>query len=415
MSDRRGGRERAQDPPVRVVILSHTAELGGGELALVRLCQAVDRRRALIRVILFADGPLRLRLVHAGVPVDVIALDESVATADRHSAGRLSLANLRRVALLLPFGFRLIRRLRQLRPDLIHTNSLKADLIAVPAALLTGCPLIWYVHDRISPDYLPASMVWLIRGAARVFPRRVVVNSRATAETLAPCPTTLVYPGFSPEQATTGPDRATVDPPVIGMIGRISSTKGQLEFVRALPAVLRAHPDVTARIVGAPMFGAEDYLAAVRAEAVRLGVDRAIEWVSFVPDIRGELDRLSLFVHASPVPEPFGQVIVEAMIRAVPVIATRGGGATEIVEPADGEDVAAGPLGVLVQPGDVTGLAEAILAVLADPVGAGRRARAAWSSATGRFDMARTADQILGIWTGAVVCRSGGATTLESP
>lgn len=400
---------------VRVVILSHTAELGGGELALLRLCQAVDPHDALIRVILFADGPLRLRLAEAGVPVDVIALDETVATADRHSAGRLSLTNVRRLGLLLPFGVRLIRRLRQLRPDLVQTNSLKSDLIGVPAAILAGCPLVWYVHDRISPDYLPASMVLMIRRVARLCPRRVVVNSFATADTLAPCPTTVVYPGFRPEQATAGPDRTTVSPPVVGMIGRISPTKGQMEFVRALPAVLRQHPEVTARIVGAPMFGAEDYLASVCAEAGRLGVDQAIDWVDFVPDTRAELDRLAVFVHASPVPEPFGQVIVEAMIRAVPVVATRGGGATEIVEPIVGKDAAAGPLGVLVEPGDVVGLAAGILSVLGDTAAADRRARSAWASATSRFDVARTAERIVGIWTGMLSADRVGRGSSHHP
>ena len=129
--------------------------MGGGELALLRLCEAIDPRRALVSVILFADGPLRARLEEAGIPVDIVALDESVATIDRHSAGRLSRANLRRIALMAPFAVRLVRRLRQLRPDLIQTNTLKADLIGVPAAILAGRPLIWYVHDRISPDYLP--------------------------------------------------------------------------------------------------------------------------------------------------------------------------------------------------------------------------------------------------------------------
>jgi glycosyltransferase involved in cell wall biosynthesis len=354
---------------------------------------------ACIRVILFADGPLRRRLEDAGVPVDVIALDEAVATADRHSASRLSPANVRRLALLLPFGMRLVRRLRQLRPDLIQTNTLKAALIGVPTAILAGRPLIWYLHDRISPDYLPGSMVWLIRTAARIFPRAVIANSMATANTLMPCPSIVVYPGFSPEQAASEPRRTVLEPAVVGMIGRISSTKGQLEFVRSIPRVLAEYPTTRFRIVGAPMFGAEDYLALVRTEAVQLGVDQVIDWVDFVADPREELDALSVFVHASPVPEPFGQVIVEAMVRGVPVVATRGGGATEIVEPPDSADGLTRPLGLLVEPGDPVALSRAIIAVLSDPSSARRRAERAWASALGRFAVGETAARIVAVWT----------------
>lgn len=385
---------------MRVVILSHTAELGGGELALLRLCRAVDPDQALVRIILFADGPLRSRLVEAGFPVDIVALDKAVATADRHSAGTLSMVTVRRFALLVPFVLRLVRRLRQLRPDLIQTNTLKANLIGIPAAFMAGRPLIWYVHDRISPDYLPGSMVSLIRLAARIFPRRIIANSESTARTLAPCPAVVAYPGFSPEQATSAPRGVSLGPPVIGMIGRISATKGQLEFVRSLPEIRRRHPTVRARILGAPLFGAHEYLAKVRAEAVRLGVDDVIEWIDFVPDPRGELDRLTVFVHASPVPEPFGQVIVEAMIRGVPVVATRGGGATEIVEPSGTAGcVIEGPLGLLVDPGDAKALGAAICSVLSDPEAAAERADRAWLSATARFSVSTSADRVVGTWT----------------
>ena len=39
---------------------------------------------------------------------------------------------------------------------------------------------------------------------------------------------------------------------------------------------------------------------------------------------------MDVFVHASVVPEPFGQVILEAMAAGVPVAAAAGGGASEI-------------------------------------------------------------------------------------
>ena len=99
----------------RVVILDHTAELGGAELALLRLCEAVDRAAVDLHVVLLSDGPLRGRLEAIGTAVTVFPLARDVASVDRYSAGRWSMGNLRRAGRLLPFVWRLARHLRRLR------------------------------------------------------------------------------------------------------------------------------------------------------------------------------------------------------------------------------------------------------------------------------------------------------------
>lgn len=370
--------------PLRVLVLGHTAQLGGAELALLRLCAALgpDVR---VRVVLFADGELRDRLTDLGVGVEVLPLDPTLATMDRAAAARLGVRQLPQMATFL---WRLTRLVHAVRPDVVHTTSLKSDLLGTLAALGARRPLVWYMHDRISPDYLPGPMVRLVRWAARL-PTAVIANSRATAATL-PVSTTLAYPGFSADQVAVRESAPTGT--VVGMVGRISPTKGQLELVRAASAVLDHHPHATFRVVGTPMFGAEDYAAQVREEAQRLGVAEAFTWVGFTRDVAAELDRCSVVVHASPVPEPFGQVVVEAMVRGVPVVATRAGGVTEIVEPG-GE-----PLGVLVAPGDAAALAEGIVSVLDRPDAAAVRAGRARASALERFDVARTAEVVSEVW-----------------
>lgn len=383
--------------PLRVVVLDHTAELGGAELALVRLCAALGGDVE-VRVVLFADGQLKRRLEAVAVAVDVVPLARRVATTGRASAGRLSRATLLGALAVVPFTWRLARRLRALRPDVVYTTSLKADLLGIVPTLVARRPLVWHVHDRIAPDYLPGPLVRIVRWAARTFPVAIVANSRATARTLG-VPSAIAYPGFAPEQAAGaagGWRGAATSGPVVGMVGRVSPTKGQLELVRSLPRILAVHPGARLRIVGEPAFGAEEYAARVRAEAESLGVAGSVEWAGFVADTRAELDALSVCVHAAPVPEPFGQVVVEAMVRGVPVVATRAGGIEEVLEGPDGL------LGELVEPGDSRALADAVLCVLADPEAALERALRARDEALERFPVARTAEVVNEVWWNAV-------------
>lgn len=376
---------------LRVCVLDHTATLGGAELSLLRLLDTVQVHA---HVVLFTAGPLAERLRSTGHTCEILPMSPELAHASRHaSTGRLA-STARNALCVLPFVVRLARRLRAHKPDLVHTTSLKADLIGLVAAKLARLPVVWHIHDRIAPDYLPQPAVRLMRLLARV-PDAVIVNSLATASTLPGIPTTIAYPGFSPDQVGPRPsERPLPATPTVGLLGRISPTKGQLEFIRAAARVIEVVPDARFRIIGSAMFGQEDYADQVHAEVEALGLSSSVEFTGFVDDPASALDELTLCVHASPTPEPFGQVVVEAMIRGVPVIATSGGGVDEIVSPHEGPDA----VGVLVPPYDVDGLAAAILEVLTRPEEARARAERAWVSATQRFPIRETADVVRDVW-----------------
>lgn len=380
--------------PLRVVVLNHTASLGGAELALLRTLRPLAALGHEVHVLLLEDGQLRKRLVQAGIPTHVVELPARTLALKRHDLLRRPLAAARALVDVGVGVARLTRRVKDLDPDVLQTNSMKAHLLGLAVSPLTGTPLVWWLHDRLASDYLPAPLVTLLRLLSRL-PSAVVVNSQATAMTV-PRATVTAYPGIGPDQVLSAADVARRSPPsspLFLLLGRVSPTKGQVEFVEAARMVADAVPDARFLVVGHPMFGAESYLDRVKRRVNELGLGHLVDFHGFAENPSCLMDSASAVVHASPVPEPFGQVVVEACVRGVPVIATEAGGVPEILSPRGDSK-----LGLLVPPGDVPSLARAMVSVASDPGGAHERALAAYRYATSTFTAPRTAAQFEAVW-----------------
>jgi glycosyltransferase involved in cell wall biosynthesis len=215
----------------------------------------------------------------------------------------------------------------------------------------------------------------------------------------------VAYPGLEAAAFIPQPDRP--EHTVVGILGRLSETKGQLEFVRAAAEVAASRPDVTFRIIGSALFRDSAYEEKVRDVASASHLGERLEFAGWTSDPGAALRQLSVLVHASPVPEPFGKVIAEAMAAGVPVIATAAGGVLEILDPtgqAEAVDngVLSSELGVLVRPGDAHALALAITWVLEHPAAASAMARRARESALERFSIEETSRVISSAWDRAL-------------
>ena len=113
-------------------------------------------------------------------------------------------------------------------------------------------------------------------------------------------------------------------------------------------------------LVGAPLFGEDDYERDLRSLGRRLGIAPRVEFRGFRTDIPAELARLDLVVHASVIPEPFGQVVTEAMAAGRPVVAADAGGPALII--THGVD------GLLSPSGDARALALELSRLAKDPL-----------------------------------------------
>ncbi len=350
--------------PIRILYLDHTAKLSGGEMALVRLLGALDRTRVEPIVVLAEEGPLVELLQRAQVETHVLPLDPMVREVRKDSLGDQGIARkLQQATLLLGYSQQIARVAREKQVSLIYTNSLKSDFYGALAGQRVRLPVIWHIRDRIEETYLPAPAVKAIRLLARRIPACVVANSESTLETLkleGKRPSEVIVSGMTQEYiARCRAPRKINAIPTIGIIGRISAWKGQDIFLKAAAQVLATGIDARFQIIGAPMFGEDAFEGTLKALAQELRIADKVVFRGFQSDIPAVLRSLDILVHASTTPEPFGQVIVEGMVAGLPVIATNGGGAREIITHEK--------TGLLVPMGDIDALVQGLIRLLTRP------------------------------------------------
>jgi glycosyltransferase involved in cell wall biosynthesis len=344
---------------IRVVYYDHCARLSGGELALARLLPALRNVEPL--VLLGEHGPLEELLRERQIPTEVLLLDEDVANTSR-TAVTPGAVGLRRLTATAHDIRRLAQRLRELEPDLLHTNSLKGALLGGVAGRLAGVPVLWHVRDRIATDYMPRPAVILVRAASWVLPSAVIANSASTRRTLGRRHRADVIGSpivYDLVEASAHLGTSTMCGPLrVAMVGRLAPWKGQDVF---LEAFARAFPDgdEQAVLAGSAMFGEDVFEAQLRARTVELGIADRVEFTGFVDDVHALLAGCDVLVHASIIAEPFGQVVIEGLAAGLPVIATDSGGPSEII--TDGVD------GLLCGPGDVGLMARLLRRLANDP------------------------------------------------
>jgi glycosyltransferase involved in cell wall biosynthesis len=389
------------ESPIRVLHLDHTAKYSGGEIALVRMLEAIDRSQVHPSVVLAEDGELRSALERIGIDVQVVPLSDSVRDVRKDAVGVGSMGKAGALLEFLRYSRRIASIAKNGRFDIIHTNSLKSDFYGGLAGRLAGIPVVWHMRDHIDSSYLPSQAVSLVRLFARTLPRFVVANSASTLRQLLPETRGLpgnrarvVHGGIDPPgggEWPLDPPRRTPNPiPRIGMVGRIARWKGQHVMLEAAAKLRDKGLQVRWVVVGTALFGEEAYEAELKQRTLELGLQNEIDWVGFSKQIPELMRSFDIFVHTSISPEPFGQVVIEAMSEAVPVVGADAGGVREILEE--------GNCGILTPPGDHQALADAVESLLRDPERARQMGDDGYRRMTSTFTARRTADNMVSVF-----------------
>jgi glycosyltransferase involved in cell wall biosynthesis len=353
--------------PLRVLFVNPGLAMGGAEHSLLLLLRELKQRDVQPVMALFGVGPFAKQLSELELPTYFLDLPEEIRSSGRYATGFGMLDAARLTARALPGAAQLADLARTLEVDLIHTNGMKAHLLGGVAGRLARRPVVWHVRDY--PPEGAAGKVF--RAALRSLPQAVITNSIALATALRPdfrrARRPRIGPIYNPvdlerfdEHMIGGRVRRELGlydtDELIGMVAHLTPWKGHEVFLRAAaivaPRVVNAH----FLIAGGPIYetaGHDGYEERLHRLAAELGIAKRVHFLGARDDVPDILRALTMLVHPPTAPEPFGRIIAEAQACGVPIVASDAGAAPELlVHMASG---------LLVEPGNVEALAEAIL------------------------------------------------------
>jgi glycosyltransferase involved in cell wall biosynthesis len=371
---------------MKILFLDQSGKPGGAELCLIDIAKPY-RDRALVG--LFADGPFKTLLEQHHIPVEVLATQP--ISVRKQSNLVQALGSLGQLAPLLA---KVVQKASEY--DLIYANTQKALVIGALASFLARRPLVYHLHDILSTEHFSQTNLRVAVNLASRFASLVIANSQASQKAFVQAGgrqelTAIVYNGFEPQIYQTSESEirqlrqhlGITDKFVVGHFSRLAPWKGQHIFISALA---QCPQEVTAILVGDALFGEQDYVKQLHQQIAALGLEKRVKFLGFRTDIPQLMAACDLVAHTSTSPEPFGRVIVEAMLCGKPVVAAKAGGAMELVEH--------GINGFLVTPEEPEELAQVIHTCFQEPEITASIASHARTLASQRFDVTTINDCI---------------------
>jgi glycosyltransferase involved in cell wall biosynthesis len=341
---------------MRVLHVISSAGYYGAEAMVVNLCHGLKALGVSSALAVFENRHL------PNLEVAEVAQQQGIEVLGLSCNGR---ADLRAVGTLAGLA-------REWRADVIHAHGYKAQVYASLSAQLFRLPLVATCHGyqarssnggRSSTADLRQRIYGALNGMMLRGYVRVAATSEKLAEMLAAAGVArrklsvtgngidiTAFQGAAPAEDIVARKAAGF---AIGLVARLIPGKGHREMLQALSGVLARYPQCVVFFVGEGAMRGE-----LELEAKKIGVAANVVFTGLRSDmaaVYAALDAVVLPSHAEGMP----MVLLEAMSASLPVIATPVGAVPELIVDRK--------TGVLVDVGDIAGLSQAILRIVAEP------------------------------------------------
>jgi glycosyltransferase involved in cell wall biosynthesis len=289
--------------------------------------------------------------------------------------------------------------MRARRYAIVHTHSSKAGILGRTAARLAKTRVIlhsvhgWSFHDHMSP-WLKRFYTTLEKWAATFSEALMVVSQSdihkgikagiGRKEQYQLIRSAIPLEEFDPAKFNRAAMRRALgiplDAPVLGTVGRFSTQKNPLDWVRVARQVQQVLPECCFLLVGdGPLRSKVEFAlqeAGIFDRTVLTGIRR---------DVAQMLAAMDVFLLTS-LWEGLPRVIPQALSMCKPVVANRVDGVSEAIQN--------GKSGVLISTGDLAGMASSCLELLSDAQRREEMGQAGREFVKHEFDLYRMLSQI---------------------
>lgn len=324
---------------IKITFIVESLDVGGTELSLLKWLRHCDRKIFEPSLISFRKGALLKELEGINVHTTVIY---------------------KKFPFDVFFFYRMVRKLSKVKPDVVHCrNGIPAISYGVLAAKMLNIPAISSVHGRT--HYIrPNIKTWLWFRIMRLSRTIITVTSGIKDEIVEfggvdrQC-IQVIHNGIdidnhaydSPKGVSRQKFGLDTKDFVIGSVGNFRPIKGHRYLIKAFADVLKVIPSAKLVLIGK---GEEEGI--LRSLAADLNVESQVKFLGYQEDAGRLIGMFDVFVLPS-LSEGFPNVLLEAIMAGVPVVAANVGGVPEIVRHRKEA--------LLVNPADTQGLAAAVL------------------------------------------------------
>lgn len=351
-----------------ILFIHQSAELYGSDKTILMFISKLDRTKYKSIVILPFDGPLKREFEKNNITVviaPVLKLYRKMFTP----------SNLIKLFKEYKEGMKIINQLhKEHNFQLVYSHTLAA-LIGIIFASKNKVKHLWHVQEIIAK---PKLFNWVFKRILSIKSNhKIAYDSHETmrfwieGSAVLTQKSEAVWNGidvdqkvnYSQEQINAvRTDFFKVSPNelVIALVGRINSWKGQPLLLDAFHLLTQKHDNIKLVFIGSAPPNQENFEITLNEKIKEYQLQNKALIIPFQEEIGKFWDSIDIAVVPSTEPEPFGMVVIEAMLSEKPVVASNHGGPTEIVLPNE--------TGFLFEPNSKESLAENIEKLIVDPI-----------------------------------------------
>jgi glycosyltransferase involved in cell wall biosynthesis len=359
----------------RILYVTDQLQIGGAEKQLIEICKGLDQEQFEVFLFCAIDGGELLESF-AGHCTEVFV---------HQRKSFFDLAGMRKLA----------RVIRDYRIEIVHSWLWYANIFCYLTTRIARAPH-WLMSIRGIPLGFTRAHAFVEGRASKAVERITAVsefNARHLREmhNVPEKKITVIYNGISVNETGNGKrtDLAAMVAgarPILGCIANFGREKGHRYLVEAMPGILAMQPQALLLLVGDGGLRSE-----VEEQVAAFGLSERVLFLGSRSDVPALLDFFDLLILPSLL-EGTPNVVLEAMVAKVPVVATSAGGTTEVVDDQT--------TGLLVAPRDSAALTGAVLAMLADEDRARQMVAAGAMRAQTRFGMKRMVEEYEQLYAG---------------